>query len=365
MNIKNKFRHSPKIILQSLKLNVDIKIQRTYNEGNKIIWRKSMSYVIGIDGGGTKTTCLFLEADRDTLPSTPKIVTGGGTNPHVIGFEETGVRLVSLLIAGMERYSISPSEVVSIGCCLAGIGRSEDEAEMARVLKNFFLKLNFSENYNLFIGSDSLAALKGALPPESDEGLLIIAGTGSNAIGIDQHRKIHCCGGWGHLLGDEGSGYYLSLKALSSVAKEADGRGPETLISPILLKKLQLEEPQELIRYIYKRRLEKHEIARLAQCVIEASDQKDEVAIRILKEAAEELVLHIESLFQKNFNETTPVTASGSIFTHSRVVKQHFIEGIQRKGLGMFVEPYGSPEYGAALLAKSLIGTRKGGAGDD
>lgn len=323
-----------------------------------------MSYVIGIDGGGTKTTCLFLEADCITVPSDPKIITGKGSNPHVIGFEETGVRLVSLLKDGMERYSISPSEVVSIGCCLAGVGRSEDEAEMARVLKNSFFNLKFSEDYDLFVGSDSLAALKGALPPEAGEGVLIIAGTGSNAIGIDQDGEIHRCGGWGHLLGDEGSGYYLSLKALSSVAKEADGRGPETLITPILLKNLQLDEPKQLIRYIYRRPLEKHEIARLAQCVIEASDQKDKVAIRILKEAAEELVLHIESLFQKSFKGTTPVTAAGSIFTHSRIVKQHFIEGIQRKGLGIFRKPYGPPEFGAALLAKSVIGNRKGGDGD-
>ncbi|QAS53634.1 N-acetylglucosamine kinase [Halobacillus litoralis] len=311
-----------------------------------------MSYVIGVDGGGTKTTCLFLEADRNEMPEKPMVVTGEGTNPHVIGFQEAGVRLEALIRKGMQQYSIAPSELTGVGLGLAGIGRAEDETEMSRIVGTIFLNLKLSENCNLFVGSDSLAAWRGSLLPNTYEGILVVAGTGSNAIGVNQSGKIHRCGGWGHLLGDEGSGYYLSLKALSSIAKAADGRGPETIITELVLQKLKLEDPRQLVRYIYSRTHEKHEIARLAESVIKASEQKDEVAVKILTEAAEELVLHVETLAVNGFAPTTPVTAAGSIFKHSAIIKEYFIDQIHQRNLGVFTEPYAPPEFGAALLAQ-------------
>ncbi|MBX0357595.1 N-acetylglucosamine kinase [Halobacillus sp. Nhm2S1] len=310
-----------------------------------------MNYVIGIDGGGTKTTCLFLEANHCTYPKQPKVIQGPGTNPHQIGFEEAGRRLMALIEKGLQTFNVDSAQIIGIGFGLAGIGRPEDEDKMKKIVQNIFWNLSFSENLNSFIGSDSLAALKGALSLRDKSGILVISGTGSNAVGVDLEGGIHKCGGWGHLIGDEGSGYYLSLKALSKVAKAADGRGEETLMTPLILEKLHLHKPEDLVRHIYGRPQEKHEIAKLATCVIEASEQKDEVAVRILEQAADELVLHVESIARRGFERDTNITAAGSIFKHSKVLKQHFIQKIETKGLGVYREPYAPPEFGAAMLA--------------
>ncbi|REJ10252.1 N-acetylglucosamine kinase [Halobacillus trueperi] len=310
-----------------------------------------MNYVIGIDGGGTKTTCLFLEADHCTYPEQPKVVQGPGTNPHQIGFEEAGRRLKTLIEKGLQTFNLDSAQIIGVGFGLAGIGRPEDEQEMKKIVEDIFLGLSFSENCDLFIGSDSLAALKGALSPQKEPGILVISGTGSNAIGVNRDGSIHKCGGWGHLIGDEGSGYHLSLKALSYIAKAADGRREETLLTRLVLGKLNLYNPEDLVRYIYGSPHEKHEIAKLATCVIEASEQKDEVAVKLLKEAADELVLHVESIARRGFERDKTITAAGSIFKHSKVLKQHFIQQIETRGLGVYREPYAPPEFGAAMLA--------------
>ncbi|SEH40881.1 BadF-type ATPase [Halobacillus karajensis] len=323
-----------------------------------------MKYVIGIDGGGTKTTCLFLQENQSTFPEKPMKITGNGTNPHIIGFHEAGKRLKALLFEGMEKFSLKPSQITGVGFGLAGVGRTEDEWEMTRIAREIFFDLHFSENSHLFMGSDSLAALKGALPPKVDSGILVISGTGSNAVGINREGAIHKCGGWGHLIGDEGSGYYLSVKALSKVAMEADGRGRSTLLTPLILRKLQLSEPAQLVRYIYGQPHEKQEMAKLAACVIEASEQNDEVAVHLLKEGADQLIAHVESLAGRGFARDTMVAVAGSIFKHSSVLKHHFIEQLEQRGLGQFSEAYAPPEFGAALLAAPMR-SKEGGAHND
>lgn len=325
-----------------------------------------MKYVIGVDGGGTKTTCLFLEADCIHYPEKPKVITGEGTNPHTIGFQASGYRLEKLIRQGMDKFSIHPSQISGIGFGLAGVGREADEKEMNRVARDIFANLHLFENCHAFIGSDSHAALQGALGCRGASGILVIAGTGSNAIGLDPHGEVHKCGGWGHVIGDEGSGYYISLKALSKITKSADGRALETALTSIVLKKLKLEKTEQLVRYIYSSPHEKHEIAALASCVIQASEQNDETAIGILQDAANELVLHVESLVAKGCPTNKPVMVAGSIFNHSKIVKDQFIDAIEKKNLGFFTEAYAPPEFGAALLVRQgAANEREGGAGND
>ncbi|WP_062514331.1 N-acetylglucosamine kinase [Halobacillus sp. KGW1] len=320
-----------------------------------------MEYVIGIDGGGTKTACLFMEAGKTTSSPDPMVVVGPGTNPHIIGFEKAWGRIQSLISEGMEQFSIDPQEVAGVGVGLAGVGRAEDKQQMKAIAKKKFSNQIFSENCHLFIGSDSHAALRGALPPHEESGILVISGTGSSAIGIAPDHRLHRCGGWGHILGDEGSGYYISLKALSEVTKAADGRRGETILTELLLEKWQLDKPEQLIRFIHEgNRMEKQTIAGVAECVIAASETGDSTATRILHTAAEELLLHLYSIRRKGFNTIPAVVTAGSIFTHSHVLKKYFIRQMEERGLGRYVEAYGPPEFGAALLAQPSLVLKEG-----
>jgi N-acetylglucosamine kinase-like BadF-type ATPase len=113
----------------------------------------------------------------------------------------------------------------------------------------------------------------------------------------------------------------------------------------------------------YQQPPQKHEMATLAKCVVDAADEGDLPASQLLINAAEELVSHVEGLFNQSdyYHPFIPVTVSGSLFSHAAVLKQHFIHEIESRGLGKYHEPYATPEYGAAMLAISSKEDRKGG----
>ncbi|SES38822.1 N-acetylglucosamine kinase [Salipaludibacillus aurantiacus] len=321
-----------------------------------------MAYVIGIDGGGTKTSCLFKHVNAfsshgETENSESMMVIGEATNPYVVGFTEMKKRLQGLIAHGMASYSVKPDDIRAVSCGLAGVGRTEDEQEVETLFQQIFSELNFSENSAFSIHSDSYIALRGALPPEVNEGILVISGTGSSAIGTDSAGDVFRSGGWGHILGDEGSGHQIGMHALKSIVKAYDARGEDTLLSHAILDYLDFAHPKELIRYIYRTKPEKKEIARLARHVMEAADQGDDVARDILYEAADELTLHVESLHKKcpAFHDRTPVMTTGSIFTHSKDLTNKFKRNIESKQLGIYESAYRSPAYGAALLARENV----------
>ncbi|SDK00682.1 N-acetylglucosamine kinase [Sediminibacillus albus] len=318
-----------------------------------------MPYVVGIDGGGTKTTCLFKPVSNNSLKaaSNTQSVTGQGTNPHIIGYDEVKNRLQQLLLQGMKAFSVNPREIEAVCCGLAGVGRKEDEQRAEKVLKDIIPSLQFSESCKFRVCSDSYIALRGAMQPSETEGVLVISGTGSNALGMSRTGAIFKSGGWGHILGDEGSGYQIGLQALNKVTRAYDGRDKDTMLTRLILEKLQLQKVEELVSYIYGNKQEKKDIATFAELVIAASEQGDEISLEIIRQAAAELTNHVESLFLKNqdFNQQTPICTTGSIFKYSKLLTSSFREGLQQRKLGIYQEAYGSPVFGAAITAEELI----------
>ncbi|WP_371069059.1 N-acetylglucosamine kinase [Sediminibacillus sp. JSM 1682029] len=313
-----------------------------------------MPFVIGIDGGGTKTTCLVKKAGSKQQEIAR--FQGPGTNPHVVGFETAAARIGELIRGGLEAVNVNREEVAAVCCGLAGVGRNSEEQRMQKLISDTLDSLEISEYCELNVCSDSYIALRGALQPGTDEGILVISGTGSNALALTSSGRLTKSGGWGHILGDEGSGYFIGMKALNYMTRAYDGRDKATMLTSLILKQLQLEKAEDLIAYIYGERPEKREIASLARQVIEASEHHDEAAENILRQASEELLAHVESLFRKNpeFTEQTVVTAAGSIFSYSKLVKETFINGLRQRNLGIYQEAYQSPAFGAALVAEEL-----------
>jgi glucosamine kinase len=121
-------------------------------------------------------------------------------------------------------------------------------------------------------------------------GVVLIAGTGSIALGRDGAGVTTRAGGWGHLMGDEGSGYDLGRRALQAAAHAADGRGPETALLEALLRHWQVDRPLAMIERVYQSS-EKSDIAQLTTLVFAAARQGDKVARRIVADAAGELAL--------------------------------------------------------------------------
>lgn len=321
-----------------------------------------MAYVIGIDVGGTKTECLFQRIDialsnnvsqNHELP----IITGEGCNPNVVGYKRMKKILEKLIKQGLDKYSIPPTEISSICIGLAGVGRDQEKEQVEHRLLEIIAKLDLSENIPYFICNDAHIALRGALSPTAKEGILVISGTGSVAFGINREGENYRSGGWGHILGDEGSGYEIGLQALRKVCSAFDQREKKTLITQLVLKELNLNTETELISYMYTTPKEKKEIAFFAKFVIQASEENDEVASKILKRAAAELVQHVKSLFRqtRSFDSSTPVVTAGSIFQYSSIIQEYFKREIKEEKLGSYHESISSPVEGAARIAAEMV----------
>jgi N-acetylglucosamine kinase-like BadF-type ATPase len=147
-------------------------------------------------------------------------------------------------------------------------------------------------------------------------GIVILAGTGSIAYGADRTGATVRSGGYGFLLADEGSGYWLGHQALRAAVRAADGRGPKSLLLDVVFEALEVKTVAELVPRVYEKGLPKHRIAALAGLVQKAADQGDAAAAALLDQAAHELALAAQAVArQLSFgDEPVPVVLAGGVF---------------------------------------------------
>jgi N-acetylglucosamine kinase-like BadF-type ATPase len=232
-------------------------------------------HVLGIDVGGTKTICLLANEDGRVLAEARE----AGANLQGVGelaLEKVLHRVMETALAGQH--------VMPAAICLgiAGVDRSEDQAVVQGVMDRIGYKAT------ILIVNDALVALQAGIGDAP--GIVIVSGTGSIAYGRNARDEAARAGGWGYVLGDEGSGYWIGRLALRAVVRNADGRGRETSLTPRLLGHFGLTGASELIHKVYHEELAPSAIGALARYVQEARDDGDLVAASILDLAAEELV---------------------------------------------------------------------------
>jgi len=238
-------------------------------------------HVLGIDAGGTKTVCLLAD-ERGAILSEAR---GPGANLHAAG--ELAVEKV--LHEVMEQ-AIGDRAVVPAAICLgiAGVHR-DDEAQVVRAMMR---RIGYKSR-TLVVNDALIALVAGA---RDEPAIVLIAGTGSIAYGRNGAGEAARAGGWGHMIGDEGSGYWVGREALAAVMRAADGRGPETALSPEILEYFNVTDVSRLPRIVYDRDQPRTSVAALGPIVQRVAEQGDAVALRILERAADELVLAARSV---------------------------------------------------------------------
>jgi N-acetylglucosamine kinase-like BadF-type ATPase len=232
-------------------------------------------HVLGIDVGGSKTICLLADEQGNVVASARE----EGANLQGVG----ELALEKVLHTVMEK-TIADRDVHPSAICLgiAGVDRAADEAVVRSIMKRIGYKAR------ILVVNDALIALQAGLG--DGPGIVIVSGTGSIAYGRNARGEASRAGGWGYVLGDEGSGYWIGRLALRAVVRHADGRGRPTELTPRLLGHFHAERAAELIHKIYHEEVGPRAIASLAQYVQQARDNGDAVAIAILNHAAEELI---------------------------------------------------------------------------
>ncbi|HUG55052.1 MAG TPA: BadF/BadG/BcrA/BcrD ATPase family protein [Vicinamibacteria bacterium] len=233
-----------------------------------------MRYVIGIDAGGTKTIGLLADETGQVLSE----VRGTGANLQTHGELEVEKVFDDVMEELRQGRTIS-----AVGLGIAGVDRPHDEA----VIRGILRRLGHRETARVV--NDAAIALVAGAP--DGVGIVVLAGTGSIAYGADRAGHTARSGGYGFLLADEGSGYWLGHQALRSVVRAADGRGPATRIMPILFESMEVSSVGDLVPRVYEKGLPKHRIAALAAVVQRAFDEGDEVARALIDGGARELAL--------------------------------------------------------------------------
>ncbi len=309
-------------------------------------------YIIGLDGGGTKTAGVLCAPDGAILAEAQ----GGPSNFQVIGVETAAKTILDVIQSCCHTIGCSTEEIGATVAGLTGAGRPNDQQRMADGI------LDEARNRSLTLStvrveSDARIALEGAF--SGRPGIIVIAGTGSIVFGKDRKGAVHRGGGWGRLIGDEGSGYAIGREAFRAVARMIDGRGERTKLLSLFGKKLELSTQEAIIEALYRKQFD---VASAAPLVLEAAAKGDRVAQRILTAAREELREVIASVFDRlrgsrKRDERIPLAFVGSLLTNDNRYSRSMRTAIRRTLPRIAVQDAeASPVVGAALMAASLLG---------
>lgn len=299
--------------------------------------------VFGADGGGTKT--LGILADRSGT-ELARMQVGPG-NPNVAGVDAAARNLLELIGGCCELAKRSPLEIGAAVFGLAGVGSQVVRASLDEALRVLAAPRGWS-SLRMFLETDARIALEGAFG--GGPGIVLIAGTGSNVIGKLPSGDVTSAGGWGRVLGDEGSGYAIGLEAARAVAREIDGRGDAPRLRVLLADRFGWVSRDRVIAAVYQ---EKFDLASVAPIVLDAAADGDAAAVHILEAAAHQLAETLRALVLR-MEGSTPVGVvfTGGLIDHDTPYTAILRHAIGTKVPGAEVVPaLYPPARGAVILA--------------
>jgi glucosamine kinase len=267
--------------------------------------------VIGIDGGGSKTRAIVADEAGTTIGEA--VGPGSAVTP---GEEDAAAEIIAAVVRDALEAAGSSDVVPRVICAgVAGAGREAPrqalwEALVARDLAG-----------DIVVQSDFGIALDDAFG--DGPGVLLIAGTGSSAFGRSPAGTTARCGGWGPVIGDEGSGTWIGRRALSIVSAAADGREAQTALTGAVLTAAEVNEVADLISWAAA--ASREQIASLAPVVFSVAEAGDLRANAVISLAVEELMLHIRSLGQQLFGDeraAIPVALTGGLMRKGSTLRK-------------------------------------------
>lgn len=308
--------------------------------------------ILGIDGGGTSTVALLAQVDESGGEWT---ILGRGaagpSNRHAVG-SARALRALNEAVSAAFAAAKRPRATVAAACLgLAGADRAEDRAALNAWANEVRLAARVE------ITNDAALLLAAGTP--DGWGVALIAGTGSIAFGRGPDGRTARVGGWGYLLGDEGSGYALTTAALQAVVRAADGRGEATRLTECFLEQWDLKEPQDLILTIYDGNLDRAALAALAPLVLETAEAKDAVAEQLVTTAAGQLA-NMASLVARRLGfdrANWPLALAGGVLLGSASYRDRMVRALSAGATPVTL--VAEPAAGALRLARERTGTNR------
>jgi len=287
-----------------------------------------MKYVLGVDGGGSKTTVQIADAKG-------KILAEGAYDSS--SFKSVGIKKaienLNTAVFDAVKNLRGIENVYFISSCFgfAGNDSEEDVKKYEEIVFNEKLKVHLDQKKTIICNDTRLGLEIGS---ESKSKIILIAGTGSNCVGVNEEGKQAGSSGWDYILADEGSGYETGLKALKAVMKAYDGRGEETLLSRTILEELNLKRVPDLVNWAYSDSVSsKGKIAALAKTVCITAEMGDKKSINILAEEAEEATISVITVAKKlGFkNKEFVLIIVGSLFKCKKYFKNVLVDRLKER----------------------------------
>jgi N-acetylmuramic acid 6-phosphate etherase len=334
----------------------------------------AMTLVLGIDGGGSKTTAWLapgvgkgsmsppssilhpplstasppLTTHHSPSPLPLGIGHAGPSNPQSVGWAAAQGNIDRAISLAFRAAGLPRDTVAATCLAVAGAGRDADQQR----LRAWAAQRRIADK--LRITHDALPLLAAGTP--DGHGIALVSGTGSFAFGLDANGRTARAGGWGYLFGDEGSGYDLVRRALHAVSLAVDGRGPATSLEQGFLAALGVGTPADLLRCVYARADDRHWLASLVPVVLGAHAAGDSVASELLRAAADQLAHLVTSVARQLQWDRFPLALAGGLLVNSAPLRDAVLDRLRE--LGSNVESAGvveEPVSGAVALACRML----------
>ncbi len=303
---------------------------------------KQLNYVIGVDGGGSKTLAVLADLEGKILAKAKS----GPSSFIKVGIKETVLNITEAIEKILKKQK--KGKILSTFIALAAI---EENKEMGKRIKRILSRQSkVSEIFKgkVVVGSDQVAAFRSGT--DKKEGGILISGAGCSAHGWRGNKEFKT-NGWGYL-NDEGSGFWIGQEGFRAVNKDLDGRGPKTLITKLIFRKLKIKNIEDLKKKVYTPDLIKT-ILSFSILVAKVSKRNDKVAKNILIKAGNELALAANTVIKKlNFQkEKFPFILAGGMFK-SKIVLDTVKKEIKKVAPKVqFIQPKVESVIGAVKLA--------------
>ncbi|MGA2319693.1 MAG: BadF/BadG/BcrA/BcrD ATPase family protein [Solirubrobacteraceae bacterium] len=310
--------------------------------------RPDARFLMGIDGGATKTLAAVLDLETHAI----HLAHGGPSNQDAVGVKAAVGALLGAAQEAIARAGIAAEELAAAVLAVAG---TDTEAIVEHVRS--------SRPQSWIVVNDVVGAW--ATATGAGPGVAVISGTGSNVFGVGPEGRPWRAGGWGHLLGDEGSGYWLGIQSIKAALRDREASGPETALSGALLEFFKAPSVEALAASVYSKPLTKGEIAAFAVQTAKVAERGDAVARELYERGARELGEQIAAVIRRTGlgggpdgdHRAFPVGLIGSVFKAGSIFIEPLTRAIHGAAPGALVASVEmAPVGGALLLAARACG---------
>lgn len=306
-----------------------------------------MNYFIGVNGGATSTELVLADQLGRVIA---KVQTGPLSLVAVSA--QNAVKNLETGLKDLTQDLTDQDAILFAVLGVASVDTDEDEQAVAETFQPVLQQYNVEE---FSVINDSIVALINGT--DQDNGIILVAGTGSNCFGENERGQAVKAGGYDYLLADQGSGYDLGLKAMKAAVKSFDGRGPQTVLEQKVCAHFKVKDIPRLKSQVYRPDLTKSQIAQIALLVFEGLEERDEVCQTLIDQACQDLWLMVTAVAKRlNFAEQAfDLVLEGSIAQSAPMIRFLKSQLNQDYPQADLVLPHQSAAHGALDLALTAV----------